>query len=467
MGPRFSWCNFMINTIALDYIHISLVKHLLRVALDHCPILLEVFKPLEHIKNIIRYEEVWASYYGASALVKSVLRRNCKGDPASVLNVKFKRTLKALFYWSKEKYKDLNVIRDKLKDEILEIQLEESEGEISVERLHILRFKINELNITLARINTWWRQRAKARWMDEGNYNTSFFHAVANARRSSNWINHIKTGSGIFSEEEAVISDTFSDFFRHKWKFRDCILDGWPRPSNVISLEDQRMMDADFLQKELQVVVESSKRSIYLGIDGISFSFIKDFWQIIKGDIWLAVEQFLNSGVMNESWKETLIVLIPKIKSPQEPVHYRPISLCLTIYKLIAKMLLNRIERIIHKIISTYKAAFVRARSLSDHVLLDQEVFNKFRWSKARSGMFAINLDMEQAYDSMGWQTLRFLHGVTYIALLRSGKAYLGAMKEHLIHVAASIRPTPYAALKQIWVNRKNRMDRQALACAT
>ncbi|KAI0492231.1 hypothetical protein KFK09_026500 [Dendrobium nobile] len=253
MGPRFTWCNnkkggarilekldrCLINTIALDCIDIALVKHVSRVASDHCPILLEVFKPLEHTKSTIRYEEVWASYYGASALVKSVWKRNCKGDPATILNLKFKRTLKALFYWSKEKYKGLNALRDKLKDEILEIQLEESEGVLSVERLQILRFKINELNVTLARINTWWRKRAKARWMDEGNCNTSFFHEFASARRSSNWISHIKTGSGIFLEEESVIQDTFSDFFRCKWQFRDCILEGWLRPSNVLSLEDQ------------------------------------------------------------------------------------------------------------------------------------------------------------------------------------------------------------------------------------
>ncbi|KAI0516092.1 hypothetical protein KFK09_008764 [Dendrobium nobile] len=384
MGPRFTWCNnksggarilekldrCLINSTALDIIHLALVKHLTRVASDHCPIMLEIFKPVERFNRIIRYEEVWATYYGASTLVKNVWMRSCRGDPASVLNLKFKRTLKALFYWSKAKFKDLSMLREKLRREILEIQLEESEGDISLDKLQILRYKINELNVTLARINTWWRQRAKARWMDEGDCNSSFFHAFANARRSTNWISHIKTES-----------------------------DGWPKPSTIISNVDQKILEAEFLREELQEVVDNSKSSISPGLDEISFSFIKDFWQLIKGDVWLAANQFFSSGVMDQSWKETLIVLIPKIICPQELVHFKPISLCLTIYKLIAKMLLNRLEKVFQKIISVDQEAFVRGRSLSEHVLLAQEVFNKFRWSKARSGMFAIKLDMEQAYN--------------------------------------------------------------------
>ncbi|KAI0488500.1 hypothetical protein KFK09_028334 [Dendrobium nobile] len=264
MGPKFSWCNnktgnalilekldrCLINSCALDIIHVAVVKHLSRVASDHYLILLEIFKPLE-FNRVIRYEEVWASYYGATALVRNVWFRKCRGDPASVLNLKFKRTLKALYYWSKAKFKDLNVLRDKIKSKILEIQLEESEGDLSLDKLQVLRFKINELNVTLARLNTWWRQRAKAKWMDEGDYNSSFFHAFANARRCSNWTSHIKAVDGTISEEEEVIQKTFSDFFRLKWQHRSCSLKGWPTPVNTIGMMDQNMLDAEFSREEL------------------------------------------------------------------------------------------------------------------------------------------------------------------------------------------------------------------------
>ncbi|XP_020697053.1 uncharacterized protein LOC110110087 [Dendrobium catenatum] len=66
MGPRFTWCNnksestrilekldrcFIISS-ALNIIHLALVKHLSRIASDHCPILLDIFKPVEFVKKI-------------------------------------------------------------------------------------------------------------------------------------------------------------------------------------------------------------------------------------------------------------------------------------------------------------------------------------------------------------------------------------------------------------------------------
>ncbi|XP_020701076.2 uncharacterized protein LOC110113008 [Dendrobium catenatum] len=235
---------------------------------------------------------------------------------------------------------------------------------------------------------------------------------------NSNWIHHIKNRDGIISEEESVIQNIFfSDFFKMKWQHRVCSLDGWPNPSKLISSEDQGMLDADFTREELQLVVDNSERNISPGLDGITFSFMKDFWNVIKDDVWAAVFQFLSSCTMEQFWKETLIVLIPKIKCPQEPSHFWPISLCMTIYKVIAKMLLNRLDKVIHKLISVDQAAFIKGRSLSEHVLVAQEIFNKFRWSKSNGGLLAIKLDMEQAYDSMGWDALRINRGISIFRL--------------------------------------------------
>ncbi|XP_028553397.1 uncharacterized protein LOC114580339 [Dendrobium catenatum] len=72
-----------------------------------------------------------------------------------------------------------------------------------------------------------------------------------------------------------------------------------------------------------------------------------------------------------------------------------------------AKDLLNRMLGIIPKIISEEQAAFVKVRSISDNLLLAQEVFNKLRHSKANNGFLAIKVDMEQAYDSMCSETLK------------------------------------------------------------
>ncbi|KAI0522478.1 hypothetical protein KFK09_004857 [Dendrobium nobile] len=112
---------------------------------------------------------------------------------------------------------------------------------------------------------------------------------------------------------------------------------------------------------------------------------------------------------MHKEWKKTLIVLIPKIKSPLTPSNYKPISLCQTNYKIVATMLVNRLKKIISKLISKEQVAFLHGRSIADHCLLAQEVFHKFKISKNKKGLMAIKLDMEQAYDSMSWTSLWYV----------------------------------------------------------
>ncbi|XP_020673467.1 uncharacterized protein LOC110093053 [Dendrobium catenatum] len=105
-------------------------------------------------------------------------------------------------------------------------------------------------------------------------------------------------------------------------------------------------------------------------------------------------------------WKNTLIVLISKVKNPLVPSNYRPISLCQTNYKIVASMLVNRLKKCISTMISEEQMAFIPDRSISEHCLLAHEVFHKFKISKNKKGLMAIKLDMKQTYDSMGWPTL-------------------------------------------------------------
>ncbi|PKU80176.1 putative mitochondrial protein [Dendrobium catenatum] len=109
---------------------------------------------------------------------------------------------------------------------------------------------------------------------------------------------------------------------------------------------------------------------------------------------------------MCDKWKETLVVLIPKVKNLILPIQFLPISLCLSTYKILEKVLLNRMVPYISKLISYEQVAFIKGRSINDHVLIAQEVIHKLRNSKSSKGFVAFKIDMEQAYDSMGWTTL-------------------------------------------------------------
>lgn len=114
-----------------------------------------------------------------------------------------------------------------------------------------------------------------------------------------------------------------------------------------------------------------------------------------------ALKQFFATILMPTNWKETLVILLPKSVGANYPLKFRPISLCCTIYKVAAKVLVNRFKHVLPNIIATEQGVFVPGRSISHHCLLAQEVFNIFKHSTSTQGFMAFKIDMEQAYDKM------------------------------------------------------------------
>ena len=85
--------------------------------------------------------------------------------------------------------------------------------------------------------------------------------------------------------------------------------------------------------------------------DGMLPIFFKHYWNIIRPEVVNCVLSSLNSGKMSCSLNETYICLIPKVKSPQNIIEFRPISLCNVVYKLISKILANRLKKVLAAVI--------------------------------------------------------------------------------------------------------------------
>lgn len=95
--------------------------------------------------------------------------------------------------------------------------------------------------------------------------------------------------------------------------------------------------------------------------------------------------------------------LIPSVDNPDTPNDYRPISLCNVSYKMVSKLLVNRIKPLLQKIISPEQSAFIQGRNIMDNVLLMQEILHSMGKHGMGANHFAIKLDMEKAYDRMRW----------------------------------------------------------------
>ncbi|KAL5741976.1 hypothetical protein ACOSP7_028708 [Xanthoceras sorbifolium] len=144
------------------------------------------------------------------------------------------------------------------------------------------------------------------------------------------------------------------------------------------------------------------------GPDGLPVLFFQKFWVEVGPGVVRAVLSILNEGASFGSMGEALVVLIPKVKNPVRINEFRPISLCNVVYKLVAKVMANRLKVVLDKVISPQQSAFVPGRLISDNVLVGFECLHSLRGRRSgKVGQVALKLDMRKAYDRVEWNFLR------------------------------------------------------------
>jgi len=89
--------------------------------------------------------------------------------------------------------------------------------------------------------------------------------------------------------------------------------------------------------------------------------------------------------------------LIPKCKNPSDLGDYRPISLVGCVYKMIAKILANRLKRVLNKIIDINQSTFLSGRGLLDSVLIANKTVDFLRKERLKGVIVKVNY--EKAYD--------------------------------------------------------------------
>src|ERR1044072_3110055 len=142
------------------------------------------------------------------------------------------------------------------------------------------------------------------------------------------------------------------------------------------------------------------------GPDGLQALFFQYQWHIIGNSVIQFVQQCFNDPQQVTQVNETLLVLIPKIEAPERIIHYRPISLCNVIYKIVTKVLTNRLKRAMADLVSPNQCSFVPGRHSSDNIIISQEIFHSMRFLHRKNGWMAIKVDLEKAYDRVRWSFL-------------------------------------------------------------
>jgi hypothetical protein len=198
-----------------------------------------------------------------------------------------------------------------------------------------------------------------------------------------------------------------------------------------------RRMNAELMDKALFQMVPLKAP----GPDGMNACFFQQIWGVVGEEVCRGILEILNTGVMPFNLNLTHIALIPKTNNPESVSEFRPISLCNVLYKLISKVLANRLKKVLPHIISPTQSVFIPERLITDNILAANETLHMMHTGMGgKNGFMAVKLDMSKAYDRVEW---RFLEEVLRRMGFDERWIRLVMMCVTLVHYAVVINGEP------------------------
>uniref|UniRef100_A0A803TV24 ribonuclease H n=1 Tax=Anolis carolinensis TaxID=28377 RepID=A0A803TV24_ANOCA len=203
------------------------------------------------------------------------------------------------------------------------------------------------------------------------------------------------------------IREAFVDFYQELYK-KQIHGEFEEKIQKIIDREDNRKLGTEISYQEIEQVIDTLKNRKSPGGDGYTAEFYKEMKEIIIPELKILFNNIMKGGKIPDTWRESEIITVRKSgKDPEDPNSYRPISLLNQDYKIFTKILVNRIEEIISKIVKEDQYGFIKGRNIAHPI---RNVLNILNHNKKRK--FALlKLDIYKAFDSLNHKYLLQLMG--------------------------------------------------------
>ena len=169
--------------------------------------------------------------------------------------------------------------------------------------------------------------------------------------------------------------------------------------------DENLILESPFSSQEIKNAVWDCGGEKAPGPDGFTFKLIKKHWNLLSEDIITYVNDFYHSASIPRGCNSSFITLVPKVDDPLTISDFRPISLIGCQYKIIAKVLANRLAQVIPSVVGDVQMAFIKGRHIIDGPLLVNEIIS---WAKKhKKKLLLLKVDFEKAFDSLSWSFLQ------------------------------------------------------------
>ncbi|XP_060195031.1 uncharacterized protein LOC132624242 [Lycium barbarum] len=329
------------------------VEHLSRTGYDHAPLLVSCGNQVENFIKPFRFLKFWVEHDTFLDFVRQQWEADLSDDVFLSFKLNMKKLKVALSTWSKATFGDIFkqlVVREdivKIKDHLFEENPSE-ENRMVMQRAQA------ELKLYLHYEENFWRQKAGMDYFSEGDKNTRFFHSLLKGRRKRIQIKRIQAAAGNWLEDADRVVGEAVNFF-HKQFTHEKVSEDSPILNHILELireEDNLLLAEQPTMGEVQKAVFELNGDSTCGPDGFSGICYQKCWEVIKADVFSVVKTFFDGQTLPKSITHTNLVLLPKKNVVESFSYMRPISLSNFVNKVISRVVHDRLDNLLTRVIS-------------------------------------------------------------------------------------------------------------------
>ncbi|GKU87265.1 hypothetical protein SLEP1_g1695 [Rubroshorea leprosula] len=374
-----------------------------RLCSDHHPVMLcvDTSSPANRNAKPMRFEAAWLTHENFGTVFSEAWSAHSLSLPDAISSVR-----ETCIQWNRDVFGDIFKKKRHLQARLAGIQ--NSQYYAISHFLQNLEVELlDEYHRALHAEELFWCQKSRQDWIASGDRNTNFYHASTIIRRGRNKISALKIGDS-WVHDPADLKQHVHDFFKSLFSHKDT----QPPSQSYLNLQpcltddDSLSLLAPISMDEVKATLFSMKGLKSPGPDGIQPIFYQKHWAVVSGTLLSFVNQALTDGYFDTSLLQAHITLIPKGESPDIIQKFRPICLLNVAYKVLSKVIVNRLRPHLQSLIGPFQNSFLAGRSTTDNIILTQEAIHSMRRMKGRIGAATFKIDLHKAFDSISWDFL-------------------------------------------------------------
>jgi hypothetical protein len=247
--------------------------------------------------------------------------------------------------------------------------------------------------------------RSKVQCREEGERCTKFFVQLEKSNAKSKTIEALRDSNGKLITDQAEILEEQVRFYKALYSSepqdpiaQETLLDPVEK---CLNQQERESCEGDITFEEAETAIKGFKTDKSPGSDGLTSEFYKCFWNVVGHDFIAIANHAFTIGELSITQRRGIICLIFKKGDKLSLKNWRPISLLNVDYKIITKVLANRLKQVLPSIIHKDQTCGIPGRSIAETTSFVRDLIEYVNRKNLPCAL--ICLDQMKAFDRVDW----------------------------------------------------------------